>query len=329
MGGNAIENSVRIGAEDYNNLWWDNFAMSKYCLRLIRSYRGKETFGDMDIIIPNTYGMNDPNYKRTAMEATGLTIVEEVKNSNVSSFGVLLPQGVFQIDLISLDINVIPFAYHYFAWNDCGNLIGRLARGIGLKLGHDGLWYTQREENNVLHEHLLTLDFWEALDYLDLDIETFRRGFDTMEQVFDFIMSSKYYDWNRFDLSQRNYRARVRDRKRENYKKFLQYAEGKPYNTLPPKETFLNQHFEKWPSFGQKYHEVVVTQQENNFIKSKFNGNIVSEITGLTGKELGVLMSKIKSELTRGDLLYYTQEQINNLIRMTHERMKSEGQFSS
>lgn len=320
MGGNAVQNTIRLEKEDYFNLW-EQIDISSFSLYLVRSYHTKESFGDMDLLIPSTYGRNYENYKRLALEDVGLEIVEEVKNGNVTSFGVQLPQGIFQIDVISLDIDTLPFAYHYYGFNDMGNLLGRLARGIGLKLGHQGLWYTQRDEHHVLHNHLLTRDFYEAIEYLGLSADRYQEGFDTMEEVFDFVMSSPYYDWNRFDLAQRNYKARVRDRKRPNYKAFLEYAEGKPYNTLPNKHMYLGMHFKQWPKFEEKYHEILLVQQEDNHIKSKFNGNVVSELTGLTGKELGGLMSRVKSELTREQFLSFDQETMNCYVMSIYREM--------
>lgn len=323
MGGKCIENAVRLNAKEYHSLWYDVIHKTNHTKFLVRSYREKETFGDMDILTHNT---KNPlfEFKREILVDAGLEVVEEVKNGSVTSYGVKLPQGIFQIDIISLPIEEIPFAYHYFAWNDCGNLIGRLARGVGLKFGHNGLWYTQRNEHTILHEHRLTLDFYEAIEYLGLDKLEFALGFETMEEVFDFIMSSKYYDWQRFDLTQRNHRARVRDNKRENYRKFLEYAEGKPYKCLPPKDSFLEQHFEQWPEFKVKYFEVKKKDEENQVIKSKLNGNIVSELTGLTGKELGIFMSKIKMFISREDLLNYQQVWINDTILHMYREMGNE-----
>ena len=299
MGGKALSvESIRLGAEDYFNLY-NKIDTYKYQQHLIPSNRQKESFGDMDILIGNTYGRNDINYKRTFLSLSGLEIVEEHKNGDVTSFGVSLPQGIFQVDIIGSDIYSYPFALHYFSYNDAGNLIGRIARGLGLKFGHDGLWYTQRNEHTILKNHLLTQDFKTALEYLGLDAHKFFDGFDTMEEVFQWIIASPYYDWNRFDLSQRNYRSRVRDSKRENYRKFLEWAKDKPTNHLPPKETFLTQHCSVFIGLDDAICAVEEKELLVRKAKEIYNGKIVADITGLQGKELGMFMKSLTLDAER------------------------------
>lgn len=320
MGGNALsEPSVRLGREDYFNLW-NKLKMSKFQLFLIPSYREKESFGDMDILIPSSYGKNYDNYKRLALEDVGLKIIEEVRNGSVTSFGIETKQGLFQIDLISEHLDTLPFAYHYFAYNDMGNLLGRVARSAGVKLGHRGLFYTQRAKDNdnvVLKEHLLTSKWNEALSFLKYDAERYGKGFNVLEDIFEYVMSSPFYDFNKFDLTQRNRKARIRDAKRPNYRAFLEYASANPKQKSS--ENTLQRTFEWFPAFEKEY---IVCENNNHLdklYKEKYNGDIVRSVTGLEGKELGKFMSVLSRELTRDVVLQLDEKYIESLIDLHYK----------
>ena len=60
----------------------------------------------------------------------------------------------------------------------------------------------------------------------------------------------------------------------------------------------------------------------HNICKSKFNGELVMQLTSLTGKELGSLMKLLKP-LTTDDVVYNMNEQeIKNLIVNTYANFK-------
>ena len=56
-------------------------------------------------------------------------------------------------------------------------------------------------------------------------------------------------------------------------------------------------------------------------VKGKFNGEIVSKLTGRTNKELGLLMMWIKGVYTTEMLDKTPVEQINEMIMKVHHEM--------
>lgn len=310
MGGNIWDSSSRLDSKSYHELC-KKFEIGYF---VIPSYFQKESFGDLDIVHSKSRDVYDP-YMTSHFD-----VIDSSKNGKVESYLIDLGNSKhFQVDLIYCPKDELDFSYKYFAWNDCGNLIGRLAHRIGLKFGHDGLWYVQRDKNNVLFEHLLTRDFYEALDYLDLDWYKHACGFETPEEIYDFIVKSKYFDYQSVDLNRRNNVSRTRDKKRVMYTNFIKYLKEHnltDYNiNLKEKEDYLYQHFNKFVDFECEYFRVQSEYEEKRMIAKKFNGNIVSQITGLSGKELGMFMSICKRQTWyTQDILYLQDYQVKRHI---------------
>lgn len=315
MGGNIWSNAKRLNKEDYQSVC-EVFANTG--IRVIESYRTKSSFGDLDAVHSEQYEdlVQFMNSKFTVMDVS--------RNGTVTSFLVeAKPLVYFQIDLIYCPKEEIDFSYRYFSWNDCGNLIGRLARRVDLKFGHDGLWYIQRSNDHVLKEHLLIRDFDEALEYLDLNPLEHRAGFETPEDIFSFIISSKYFDYNSFELSQRNNVARTRDRKRVMYNKFLKWLnelniDGR-LQPLPDRSAYLTKHFEYFAGLKDACEKAQADYELKKQIAAKFNGRLVMELLPLKGRELGTFITHCKQQRWFDSILTLTQEQINDNILLEYE----------
>lgn len=231
MGGNAVPGVRRWEASEFGVI--TEKAMSvfggilgkDFALEVVRSYASKESFGDLDILV--TYfgeSADVPDWKSGLMGIPGLSGV--LNNGKVLSLGF----EELQCDLIFTDKEELPFSREYYAWNDLGNLIGRVARRLGLKHGHDGLWKMVRDPENegrTSGEVLVTRDYMDALAICGYDPDAYkRRIFARPEEIYEFAASSIYFDPDAFRLENRNYRARVRDRKRKMYSNFLDWMES-------------------------------------------------------------------------------------------------------
>ena len=138
-----------------------------------------------------------------------------------------------------------------------------------------------------------------------------------------------------------SHQARVRDRKRLTYQKFLKWvndpANGIPENEQIPKaqlrKEWLERAFETFPTFKERFNQAnkkMLTIREAN---EKFNGNLVRELTGLDGKELGDFMRSFINEVigekigmpNKGErkvrwIMKRTPEQIEQAILEWHKR---------
>lgn len=310
MGGNALK-VAKVGRAEwhqYFNIWHaveSRMAGRGFSLRLIPAYGAKESFGDMDILV--TGPMN-----------TLIDVIEDefspteiVNNGDCISFDVM---GL-QIDFIKTTPELLPFNLAYFSYNDLGNFMGRTAYRLGFKYGHDGLWYTLRDEENesrMVAEILVTRDPERAFNFLGYDYARWKaRGFAELEDVFEFTASSEYFDPAQYLLSNRSNAARVRDRKRESYRKLLEWIRRKYPDlteTTPKTPVDRRAHFERalevFPEFASRYRQRAEEWNVDQAFKRNFNGRIVSEMFDVEGKELGVMMRSLtdyfrKHNLTR------------------------------
>ena len=262
--------------------------------RLIASYNTKETFGDADILYsrPDDKPLSYDDVKSLFPDSK-----EIVRNSSVISF----EYKELQVDLIHSPIHEFDYALSYFGMNDVGNLIGKLAHQLGLKHGHRGLYLPIRDGVNIVGEVLLTRDHDVALKFLDLDVGVFNKGFDTLEDIFKFVRKSKYFSPESYKLENLNTIGRMRDKKRVTYRAFLEYNEANPvanpYVKVENKLVHLKHIFDY---FGDEalddYTKVTQELAAIRYIKTRFNGDIVSKLTGYTGKGLGQFMQHLKAK---------------------------------
>ena len=298
MGGNALKNCVtrRYDKEEYVHLeelvlkkLRQLFPLDNICP--IKSYTNKPSFGDMDILMSSEY----------ITEEMVISILDEFepkqmfKNGNCLSF----EYKQFQIDLIACGKNY-ETSQNYFAYNDLGNLCGRLAHSMGLKLGHDGLSYNFKfNEGTYLFKNVQLLTEWkDILPVLGLSWERYLQGFEDMEDIFKFVVSSEFFHKDIFLLENRNHTSRVRDAKRKTYTLFLEYI-ANPNLSLP---SYLKTGKDDWtsylcvaiPTFRAVYHTAIGEYLDEIEFKQRYNGGRVSKLTGLKEKELGSFMKWVK-----------------------------------
>lgn len=294
----------------------------------VKAYGQKPDFGDLDVVVEN---LNAKNRLEPALSALGID--EIVKNGPVWSLG----WEDFQVDLIFQPSEDYEFACHYFAYNDLGNLIGRIARRLDLKFGHDGLSYTLRDGDYKIADIALTKDFDSALEYLGFSPERYKQGFETLNAIFEFVTTSPYFDHESFMLHNRSNKARVRDAKRPNYRAFLEYAANQASDKEPlrlSKEVSLEKAKTAFPEFAIELDKILALHARKKDMKCKFNGDVVSELTGLSGKELGSFMASLRKSHTDDSVAFTdwvmdtTDEQLSHWIQFYHERFQNEQKHS-
>jgi hypothetical protein len=242
----------------------------------------------MDILVSSEALPSD--YKNTINKL--FSPAETVSNGNCFSF----EYKQLQIDLIVTKPEHFQSSCNYFAYNELGNLLGRIAHSIGFKLGHDGLTYNFREggasSSHLFANILVTRNWPDILNLLGLSPKTYYDGFDTLEDIYDFVISSPYFCKEIFALENRNHTARVRDEKRSTYTGFLEYIKEKEYDKQAAFS--MVQVYDLFPEFHERLFEVGEEYAASKEFKKRYNGELVSEITGLHGKELGLFMKYVK-----------------------------------
>ena len=323
MGGRALKvESVRLSASKYADIertviqsLQRQFPGRR--IEAVMAYADKPDFGDLDILIEGGAGY-DPTQAAEALQAT-----EIVRNGDVTSIGITVPEGVFQVDLIKVPADSFDFAARYFGLNDFGNLVGRIAHKFGAKFGHLGLSYAVRDLDNSSHliaEITITTDFSAALVLLGYDAEHYEKlrttgGFKALEDIFRFVVSSPFASREIYLLDNRNHAGRTRDAKRATYSAFLTWLEQQPTAAVPSyqwaqtgsperqeqKTGFLKNAFAQFPKFKEDYEQALMDGERKKRVKIQFNGNLAAEVTGLSGKALGELMFRVRNSFPDED----------------------------
>lgn len=244
----------------------------------------KSDFGDIDIIVSLSESVNDiKGYIQSVFKPN-----EIYENSECYSFD----YDSVQIDLIFCDLSDFDCFYSYFGYNDLGNYVGKLAHSFGIKYGTTGLYMNHVFRNEKI-KIPISRDQRKIYDFFGLDYDKKLSGFNNIEEIFHFVMSSKYFNGEMMKLENLNRINRERDKKRPSYNKFIEFIEKNPkrnqYEPNRDKKSYFKLICDYFPEANI---ERAIIEFEYKTIKKKlssyiFNGNIVSEITGLKGKELG------------------------------------------
>lgn len=298
MGGNALKNckTRRYDRKEYFDLertvWRVLDTIFPNCPHeAIKAYANKETFGDMDVVISSdNLPANWVNLVQSAFAPH-----EMVKNGNCLSFEF----HELQIDLITHPSSEYRSALNYFAYNDLGNLLGRIADSMGLKYGHDGLSYRYTVGTHCFRVIPITGDLDIILRVLGYSPARYHAGFATLEEIFLFTMSTPFFNEDIYLLENRDNRSRARDEKRKTYTEFLEYVRKYPeqfkqkYPAKADKKEWLPFLFEMIPGFQESYEQCEKDDADHLTYKERFNGTRVSTVTGLTGKALGDFMQHL------------------------------------
>ncbi|MNK09927.1 hypothetical protein D3C87_279360 [compost metagenome] len=324
MGGNIFINAGRLDAAQYHQLVQrlvTDFKRKqpKLSIEAITAYSEKESFGDLDFLVTGISKEELEMYVAGQTDYFGVSHNGPVVSYayKLSDFEIEASHEAFQVDFIFVEPEEFEFAKNYFAYNDLGNLIGQTAAGLGLKFGHKGLYYKYIEDTQLLGEILITRNFYEALEFLGYDyIRYLNQEFKTLEDVFTFAASSKYFStWN-YQLENRNHVGRIRDKKRSTYTKFLEWMKDKVLPDNPPdKEKGIILSSKLYPHIAIEFVQLTLDRQLADRAKQLFNGQNVALRTGLQGKELGQVMQLIKNQ-------YPTQKEFHKaIVNMSPEKI--------
>ena len=294
----------------------------KFCV--IESYHDKQDFGDIDLLstidrqifeklVEKKENINIIGKAEQFSYAIEFKINDDVDITKSKSTKSIL----VQVDYIKSNIDDFEFSKNFFAFNDLGNLIGRIAAQAGFSFGFDGLKRKIYVDNrgdiiNDLYEKVImhtsttqqfvnddeipvtslvenarlfkneldraiqkttivvTKDFDKALKFLGFDVERFKQGFNNMNEVFEFVVSSTFFNKDAFLFENRNHKARARDKKRSNYLAALEYFKNKKDR----KKQLSLSHMEKeFPNFKTEYRDLE-KQIKSDFIDKMVFSNV-------------------------------------------------------
>ena len=175
----------------------------------------KESFGDLDLIVPRPVPIDIVEWLTNAFDSKKVVYNgESLQNAMSVSF----EYQKFQIDLIFVHPDNLKIAHFYYYGGDMNNYVGRVAAQFCMKFGFNGLYYEMPG-----HDFLISKDPKKIYEFLGFDYSKYEAGFETLNEIFEYVTSSKYFNSEIYQIENLNHINRTRNLKRPNYLKFLDY----------------------------------------------------------------------------------------------------------
>lgn len=306
MGGKALNKygvfTERKNTEEFNQIGYELINRVFYDLTLfssvIKCYHTKSDHGDLDLLIERTADTN-VNWRDYITKA--FTPRAIYSNANVHSFD----YKDFQIDFIIINNEVANTSKTYYSYYPLGNLMGKSFHKFNLSYGWDGLYYKFRNFNGRNSENILiSTDPKKIFEFGGYDYDRYLQGFETMEEIFEYVIAGKYFDTQRLQLNNLNQIDRKRNRKRGPYNAFLKYLDENKIDVSYPfsedKSDYIPMIDNFFPEANllEKLEVLAEKDREDKIIATKFNGDIVMSLLPiLMGRELGAAIQKFKTHL--------------------------------
>lgn len=327
MGGNALKELgfKRIGLEEFNSV--KSYVLEKlpaFCEKaeVPKYIEDKSDFGDLDVL-----GVLKPNInpREKIIEIFNPTLIKQ--NGNIYSFDA----RNLQIDLILTTEKNWDCYFNFLGFGDCSMILGRIARLYSLKYGIYGLELPVRNvvDNHVIATIPVSKNTKKIYEFFGYDFSKWEKGFKTNEELRDFIFSSPRITRGFLNKDSENCTHRKRDRKRTAYKEIYEwFQENKDRFPAPqPEKPFLEQLDEVDTYFPEscvkeKYELIVEEIKKIELAREKFSGDYVSNLLGIKGKELGLVIEawskKFKSKQEKVDYILETdiltlEKEVKNL----------------
>ncbi len=263
--------------------------------RIPRFYASKPDFGDMDVLVA----------ARDDWKSLRFDIAKELGITQHKIVGHVFSTVYknLQVDFFSVEAQHLEPMYNYMSFNDLGNIIGKIFRRFNLKYGEFGLSYVYRRESNEHYKQDLpiTTKMQPMLEFLGLDPAPWIQGFETLDQMFSWVIGSKYFSVAPYlDESISKLEKRLETRPtmqrfhdfllRHNIQKRVEFLERHEYIELIagafPESNLLEQILE----------QQVLEQQAIHFAE-KFSGQLVMRLRPeLEGKALGAFITRFKAQ---------------------------------
>lgn len=260
-------------------------------VKTVKFYHNKESHGDCDLLILNNDNLG--NIGEILKAKFGPTYC----NNNVYSFA----YDNYQIDIIPTPLHNWGTAQCFFNYDPSGNLQGKISHKFGLKYGFSGLVFPFRGfSGHQITDIIISKDNRKIFNFLGFDYDRYLLGFDTVEDIFKYVIESKYFDYTIFDFDNLNHIDRKRNRKRATYNGFLEYLTNHDitysYNFHKDKSLYIDIINDYFPEANLKI-KLKELSYNNNKVKlasKKFNGEMIIEWSGKTGIELGKIIFNYK-----------------------------------
>ena len=272
----------------------------KLVYKFPKYFKNKVTFNDLDIICDFT---NAISKSEMIDYCTGCNIPIQVNSPAVSML-----INNHQVDLIET-VNY-DFSSFLIDYGDTIVYIKRLLKNLNhdLTLNTKGLEYKVRFKSTLVTV-FITDDIYYILNLLDLDYNTYQDGFDSINEVFEWIYRSKYFNSTTMSIDFCNNKSRSRLKKRPSTKLFEDFLVSKPKK--------LQEQFDfeiELPSVLVQGKTIQDELQFRSDLKAKVNGGVVLNL--YPDFPVVALKPFLLETINKYQsvLLTYTKEQIDTMV---------------
>lgn len=302
MGGNIFPKTKRIESkEDYKNL----FKIQKELLKDVcegmvipSQLTSKTSFGDLDILAPSKY-----------LEATEafLKLHEYAYSLSGNNLSYLFED--IQIDLIFVEELNLSFSQSFYSFSAQSRILSSAFNDSDFTFKPEGLYYRYyRKDLNLKKLIRVPYRHTKILEVLKLDSRKFLEGFETEKDVFEFICESPFLNFERLEKI-------FKDNSNGFLSDFSKYITENPSLKETPPEDLNFFVPSQYCIFYKEYFDLQDFCKSQLDFKSKFNGPLVSKLTGLEGKALGKFILRFKDKYSFEDIVSISPKQIEFLIK--------------
>ena len=293
MGG-KLYNSQRLDTDSYLKISGEVISKLKgRTADIPPAFKSKASWGDLDVIL--TYPFLEKEWLMREFK-----IGAEHISQNSSVISILYKN--FQIDFIHMEPENFQSALDYYGRGDVGNLVGRLFAQIGFKYGHIGLYCpVMLKAEDCLGEIIISKDTQKILEFIDLNYNEWKDGFEDKIQLYNWVSRSKFFNKSIFKLENQNHLNRKRNAVRPVYQDFLKWLDNKEFQDYIPLENKAQYVWRAMLYFGNEWIDQAKPLLNKRRMEEKrreiFSGKDVAEITSFSGRRLGEIIEKYKGSL--------------------------------
>jgi len=285
MGGHALD---RIGIKTERKSTKDLYRIFNeikdyfidYEITMTKFYTEKESHGDLDILVKTKDSDSLIKLVNDKIKPQGIIVNDDAVSFDYDNF---------QVDLICIKPEIWEIAVIWYSYDPLFNLLGKIAKGFGLRYGKDGLYYKSISKSYT-DKIMLSQNIGEIFKFLGYDFNEFKKGFDTLEDIYMFIINGKFYDRELFEPMNLTNVDRKRSIKRPTFKGFLKFSKDfKSKYTFKSKDFYID-YIDSWfPGFKDK------TEKHKQF----------NNVKVVINKKLRLVLSNFKSGKLLGNIVYY------------------------
>jgi hypothetical protein len=251
--------------------------------RTTKFYTNKESFGDLDVIIVAEPIIYLEQKEKISTYLKDLFDAREIEfYDNIIKF----EYKDFQIDLIVVNESNFDIAHFFYSYNDMNNIIAHIVKKFGICFDQDGLSVNLYDSTNTIRTNFsISKDPRKIYNFLKLDYNRYLDGFNNLDEIFQFIVSSPFFTSNIFKKLNSNHKNR---------KLLLNFSEWLSENGIDRNFRWKDDPSD-WYTYIEDFFNVDIAIQIERLntkvafrkkLVSKFNENFVKNLTDLDGVQL-------------------------------------------